>query len=228
MRNTCKDASSVAYALRPFIMAADAVDYSKEDNARLCRKGIRKHKKLIMALLAVVPNLSVSKVTLKAAVRQVYEDNKVRMHPSGATEWISDTTRRLKNLMRHVQQMRIGRHPEWFNKLNLFSAEGQHDEGDEDECGEEESSVSASDAPASDAAVDSPAAETPEAAPQPLEPYVGYDAQLKKAWRRRSDTSLEDPPILLRTPMSRKERWRPTRSQHAGRMACVVTFHSAP
>ena len=101
-RNTCKDAAVVAAALKPFIKHADSVAYSKESNARICRSGIAKHKKPIRSLLAAVPNLSVSKVILHGALRQVHQDNKVKMHPASVTEWVEQNTQKLKNMMRHV------------------------------------------------------------------------------------------------------------------------------
>ena len=181
MRKTCKDAAEVAAALKPFIKAADSVTYS---SAGISRQGVADHARLIRSLHAAVPNLSVSKVTLHAALQQVYKDNRLKMNPAAVTEWVDENSTKLKNLMRHVQQMRISPRPaEWFSQLRLFEAGDHCDEEDGgDECGESESRVDESPPPA--------AVEPGEQATY----FVGYDAAAKKAFRRLWSQDVANPP----------------------------------
>ena len=144
-----KNAAALQTRLAPHVTEPDFLVFA--DTGRSKGRPERQHivdlRKLLTDVIAVAPKLSVSKTCLEAALLGIACDKKFKALPVAMrAQWAGTMQKRLKQLFRKAQQLRIcTKPPAWFVKLQFpptstseVATEGDEDEEEGEEEGEEE------------------------------------------------------------------------------------------
>ena len=107
-------AEELQEAIHPFIRNTGFIQYVDNfTGAKINVKEIQLHKKLILALYRLQPNLSFKKLTLQKALEGVAVNRKFGLDNKMLTQWASDMDLRVRVMLRHVAQSRADK-PWWI------------------------------------------------------------------------------------------------------------------